>query len=525
MAAPRESLYDALGVSPDARPIDIVRAYEQLVAEFRKDTTPPDPRREARIREAYNVLSDAQRRAEYDRLLQAPPPPPAFDRRKAWVLGGIAAAIVVAAGYFAFGRSRGAREARAQRGGDPGRPRALPRAACRASTSRERPRPRASPSRSRTGSWRPRARGSLPARRSWSRSARVRCPPGSRRPTRRSGCASSRSTAREAGPCPRAARSRSPGTRSTRRASASAGEVVLVEGKVKRVFAEAQARFVEAAVPVAAGMGGRPLLDLQGRVVAVATASQPGGDARHVAIPGGLGRPVRPATGEVRAGAPAARFNCSGRPLPGAGLRAYDLVARRLTDINLTVTATTRFLAESSSIDLLKGLEPRLAQMDRRELAEGLAPVLARLQERLPDAERARGGRVRVRVLPPALLQRPLRGRARACARPAGAVDPGRRRGARAPGLERLRPARGRHGGRGRGHRLPGARACPRRRGSAIPPPRPPRGTTSASLSGSPATTRWRCSAIAGPSPPSNRCPAPSTSGTRRATTSPSACT
>ncbi|MDH5263789.1 MAG: HD domain-containing protein [Betaproteobacteria bacterium] len=54
------------------------------------------------------------------------------------------------------------------------------------------------------------------------------------------------------------------------------------------------------------------------------------------------------------------------------------------------MTATTRFLAESPSIDLLQGLEPRLAQMDRRELAEGLAPVLVRLQERLPDAERAR---------------------------------------------------------------------------------------------------------------------------------------
>jgi len=54
------------------------------------------------------------------------------------------------------------------------------------------------------------------------------------------------------------------------------------------------------------------------------------------------------------------------------------------------VTAATRFLAESPSIDLLKGLEPRLAQMDRRELAEGLSPVLARLQERLPDAERAK---------------------------------------------------------------------------------------------------------------------------------------
>jgi hypothetical protein len=63
--------------------------------------------------------------------------------------------------------------------------------------------------------------------------------------------------------------------------------VVLVEGKVKRVVTEAQARIVEAGVPVAAGMGGRPLLDVQGRVVAVATASQPAGDARHVAVPAG----------------------------------------------------------------------------------------------------------------------------------------------------------------------------------------------------------------------------------------------
>ncbi len=75
MASREETHYATLGVPRDARPGEIARAHDRLTEEFRRDTTPPDPRREARVREAFAVLSDESRRAEYDRALDAAPSP------------------------------------------------------------------------------------------------------------------------------------------------------------------------------------------------------------------------------------------------------------------------------------------------------------------------------------------------------------------------------------------------------------------------------------------------------------------
>ena len=64
-----ESLYDVLGVAPTARLPAIKAAYERIVAEYRKDTTPPDPRREALVQTAWETFLDPARRAEYDASL------------------------------------------------------------------------------------------------------------------------------------------------------------------------------------------------------------------------------------------------------------------------------------------------------------------------------------------------------------------------------------------------------------------------------------------------------------------------
>jgi DnaJ domain/Trypsin-like peptidase domain len=285
MAAPRESLYDVLGVSPGARPIDIARAYEQLVAEFAKDTTPPDPRREARIREAYNVLSDEQRREEYDRLLLAPPPEPAIDRRKAWALGGIAAAIVAAAGYVVFGR--GAAPAK------PGRPVAEIQADLVPSLGRVESFDISGKATS-TGLAFTIASGVMATTcEGLASGAQVVVTIGTRAvPARVSASDEALGLCKlavdGAGSWPLSAGAEpKPGDRVYAAGVSGAGEVVLAEGRVKRVVTQGQARIVEAGVPVAPAMGGRPLLDVQGRVVAVATATQPGGDARHVTVPPG----------------------------------------------------------------------------------------------------------------------------------------------------------------------------------------------------------------------------------------------
>src|SRR5438309_11585880 len=66
---PRTDLYGILGVPRSATPEEIKRAFRQRAREFHPDVN-QDPRADERfkeINEAYQVLSDPERRALYDR--------------------------------------------------------------------------------------------------------------------------------------------------------------------------------------------------------------------------------------------------------------------------------------------------------------------------------------------------------------------------------------------------------------------------------------------------------------------------
>lgn len=68
MAQTKKTLYDILGVPRDANAIDIGLAHQRRSAEFQR-AVPQDPSAEALLHEAYEVLSDPQRRAAYDASL------------------------------------------------------------------------------------------------------------------------------------------------------------------------------------------------------------------------------------------------------------------------------------------------------------------------------------------------------------------------------------------------------------------------------------------------------------------------
>jgi curved DNA-binding protein CbpA len=81
-----DRMYRRLEVAPEASAEQIGRAYRRLAHSLHPDTHPEDPDAAIRFREiteAYEILSDAARRARYDRNRQPPPPSDLAPRRPA----------------------------------------------------------------------------------------------------------------------------------------------------------------------------------------------------------------------------------------------------------------------------------------------------------------------------------------------------------------------------------------------------------------------------------------------------------
>src|SRR5918912_4261208 len=63
------TLYDTLGVKKDASTEEIKKAYRKLAAQYHPDKNPGDASAEEKFKEvqnAYDVLSDAEKRKQYD---------------------------------------------------------------------------------------------------------------------------------------------------------------------------------------------------------------------------------------------------------------------------------------------------------------------------------------------------------------------------------------------------------------------------------------------------------------------------
>lgn len=66
----KRTLYDVLEVTRRASARDVAKAYKRLTEAMKKGEERPDPHRVALLHEAYEVLSDDQRRAAYDKSLR-----------------------------------------------------------------------------------------------------------------------------------------------------------------------------------------------------------------------------------------------------------------------------------------------------------------------------------------------------------------------------------------------------------------------------------------------------------------------
>ena len=70
--ARKDNHYEVLGVPRDAADRDIQRAYRRVKAELEDERIAPDTRRQVLLQEAYETLLDPQRRARYDEELRGP---------------------------------------------------------------------------------------------------------------------------------------------------------------------------------------------------------------------------------------------------------------------------------------------------------------------------------------------------------------------------------------------------------------------------------------------------------------------
>lgn len=71
MAENKRDYYEVLGVSKDADEDTLKKAYRKLAKKYHPDANPGDKEAEAKFKEAseaYSVLSDPQKRQQYDQF-------------------------------------------------------------------------------------------------------------------------------------------------------------------------------------------------------------------------------------------------------------------------------------------------------------------------------------------------------------------------------------------------------------------------------------------------------------------------
>jgi molecular chaperone DnaJ len=121
----KRDYYEVLGLGRDAADQEIKSAYRKLALKYHPDRNPDDPGAEDHFKEAseaYSILSDAQKRAAYDRFghagLQGAAGPPGFNPEQFSDFGDVLGDLFGFGDLFGGGGSGGRRRSRQQRGED-----------------------------------------------------------------------------------------------------------------------------------------------------------------------------------------------------------------------------------------------------------------------------------------------------------------------------------------------------------------------------------------------------------------------
>jgi hypothetical protein len=109
MAHDHRTLYEILGITRNAKPHEVERAYRRLRGRMQQEAVAPDARETALVQKAHEVLSDPVRRDAYDESLATPASvlkrARASRRTRAYVGGGTLAAVLAVGGAYCTWRS------------------------------------------------------------------------------------------------------------------------------------------------------------------------------------------------------------------------------------------------------------------------------------------------------------------------------------------------------------------------------------------------------------------------------------
>jgi hypothetical protein len=93
MGTRNPTYYEILGISSNAKHNEVGLAFNRKMAARRREDAPPDLKGETMLREAFEVLTDLDRRAEYDAKLRADMIKPAFAKGHALIAVGFLVAV------------------------------------------------------------------------------------------------------------------------------------------------------------------------------------------------------------------------------------------------------------------------------------------------------------------------------------------------------------------------------------------------------------------------------------------------
>lgn len=303
MPNPQPTLYAVLGVKPSARHHEIGLAYNRLVAARHREDAPPDRKADARLREAFEVLSDLDRRATYDKQLAAARLKPAFGAGQATLAAVVVVALAGTLYYFTIKRPADA-AARVV-----GRTPAEIAAAATSAVGRLFATDMSGQSRPMGLAFAIEPGVMVASCDSVTPNSQLAVNLNSRQVPARVTM-----TDESLGLCKLEVDGAGTWPLSVSSAEArvgdvvygasmnAVGEVVLKEGRVQRVVPAVRGKNIESTVPANPEAAGAPLLDVYGRVIAVATRTD--GTQRHVVIPAGWTDAPRP-TGAPAPSAPA----------------------------------------------------------------------------------------------------------------------------------------------------------------------------------------------------------------------------